>query len=155
MSKPFNIALIGNPNSGKSSLFNALTGLNQKISNYPGVTIDKKTGTVQLSTGDRIGLIDFPGVYSLYPNSSEERIVVQALTNPQGPDYPDAIIYVAASTELDKHLLLATQLKELNIPMVLCLTMMDLSESGGTTYDTEVLSKYLDIPTMLARTRII
>ena len=146
MSKPFNIALIGNPNSGKSSLFNALTGLNQKISNYPGVTIDKKTGTVQLSTGDRIGLIDFPGVYSLYPNSSEERIVVQALTNPQGPDYPDAIIYVAASTELDKHLLLATQLKELNIPMVLCLTMMDLSESGGTTYDTEVLSKYLDIP---------
>ncbi len=146
MSNPFNIALIGNPNSGKSSLFNALTGLNQKISNYPGVTIDKKTGTVKLSTGDRIGLIDFPGVYSLYPNSSEERIVVQALTNPEGPDYPDAIVYVAASTELEKHLLLATQVKELDIPMVLCLTMMDLSESGGTTYDTEVLSKYLGIP---------
>jgi len=144
--KPFKIALIGNPNSGKSSLFNELTGLNQKISNYPGVTIDKKTGTVQLSTGDHIDLIDFPGIYSLYPNSSEERIVVNVLTNPEDPDYPDAVIYVAASTELEKHLLLATQLKEFDIPMVLCLTMTDLSESSGALYDTAKLSSHLDIP---------
>ncbi len=146
MQKNFKIALIGNPNSGKSSLFNALTGLNQKISNYPGVTVDRKSGNVKLNTGDVVELIDFPGIYSLYPNSSDERIVVHTLTNPKHDDYPDAIIYVAASTELEKHLLLATQLKELNIPMVLCLTMLDLSESSGTTYDTDIISEYLDLP---------
>lgn len=142
----FKIGILGNPNSGKSSLFNALTGLNQKISNYPGVTVDKKMGTLNLPTGDQVDLIDFPGIYSLYPNSSEEKIVVEALSNPDSVNYPDAIIYVAASIELEKHFLLATQLKELNIPMVFCLSMMDISESQGLSYDTEKLSSFLDCP---------
>ncbi len=142
----FRIALIGNPNSGKSSLFNALTGLNQKISNYPGVTVDKKTGTITLSTGDTVELIDFPGIYSLYPNSSDEKIVVETVTNPEDANYPDAIIYVAASIELEKHFLLAAQLKELGIPMVLCLTMLDLSEKQGLSYKTAHLEEYLEVP---------
>jgi len=140
------VALIGNPNSGKSSLFNALTGLHQKISNYPGVTVDKKTGLVPLNTGAQVELIDFPGIYSLYPNSSDERIVVETLTNPADENYPDAIIYVAASQELEKHFLLATQIRELGIPMMVCMTMMDLNERNGISYDRDHLSKYLDAP---------
>ncbi len=142
----FKIALIGNPNSGKSSLFNALTGLNQKISNYPGVTVDKKVGNLKLSSGERLTLIDFPGIYSLYPNSSDERIVVNVLTNPSDPDYPDAILYVATSQELEKHFLLAGQIRELNIPVLFCLTMTDLNEREGISYDLSVLEKYLDVP---------
>ena len=144
--RPIKVALIGNPNSGKSTLFNALTGLNQKISNYPGVTVDKKSGTVHLSSGDQIELIDFPGIYSLYPNSSDERIVVETLTNPLSDNYPDAILYIAAAIELEKHFLLASQLKELNIPILFCLSMSDIGEREGIKYDTDVLSEYIDLP---------
>ena len=144
--KSATVALIGNPNSGKSSLFNALTGLNQKISNYPGVTVDKRVGNVQLSAGKKISIIDFPGIYSLYPNSSDEKIVVNVLTNPRDLNYPDFIVYVAASHELEKHFLLANQIRDLGIPMVMCLTMMDLNERNGIHYDTSILETYLDIP---------
>ena len=144
----FKIAIIGNPNSGKSSLFNALTGLNQKISNYPGVTVDKKVGLLNLPTGDTVELIDFPGVYSLYPNSSDEKIVVETLTNPSGENYPDAIIYVAASLELEKHFLLASQIKDLGIPMVFCLSMMDISQDKGLSYNIEKLSAFLEVPVL-------
>jgi len=140
------IALIGNPNSGKSSLFNALTGLNQKISNYPGVTVDKKVGRLNLSSGDELEIIDFPGIYSLYPNSSDERVVVDILTHPDSPSYPDAIIYVAASQELEKHFLLASQIKDLGIPMLFCLTMADLKKDHGVSYDTHMLAEYLGAP---------
>lgn len=156
--KRFTIAIIGNPNSGKSSLFNALTGLSQKISNYPGVTVDKKTGLLTLFNGEQVELIDFPGIYSLYPNSSDEKIVVESLTNPQGNNFPDGIIYVAASIELEKHFLLATQLKELQLPMIFCLSMMDLSEHQGLSYTTQKLGDYLDAPVIevssLTRTNI-
>ena len=138
------VALIGNPNSGKSSLFNLLTGLSQKVSNYPGVTVDKKAGTLQLSTGEKVTLIDFPGIYSLYPNSTDERIVVETLSNPNDPNYPDAIIYVAASQELEKHFLLASQIRQLDIPMLVCLTMTDLKEKDGIKYDTDELSTHLN-----------
>lgn len=140
------IALIGNPNSGKSSLFNALTGLNQKTSNYPGVTVEKKSGVFQFPNGKKVELIDFPGIYSLYPNSKDERIVVDTLTNEQGPNFPDAIIYVATAIELEKHFLLASQLRELKIPMILCLSMSDIGHEKGIKYDLGNLSKYLDIP---------
>jgi len=143
---PVKVALIGNPNSGKSTLFNSLTGLNQKISNYPGVTVDKKSGRVALSSGDEIELIDFPGIYSLYPNSSDERIVVSTITNPADANYPDAILYVAAAIELEKHFLLASQLKELGIPMLFCLSMSDIGERKGVKYDLDQLSNYLDMP---------
>ncbi len=142
----YKVALIGNPNSGKSSLFNLLTGLNQKISNYPGVTVDKKTGAIVLSSGDLVEIIDFPGIYSLYPNSSDEKIVVETLTNPADPNYPDAIIYVAASRELEKHFLLASQIRELKIPMLFCMTMSDLNEREGIRYDLTKLSGYLSAP---------
>ena len=142
----YKVALIGNPNSGKSSLFNALTGLNQKISNYPGVTVDKKIGTFTLSSGDQIELIDFPGIYSLYPNSSDEKIVVNILTNPGAKDYPDAIIYVASSQELEKHFLLASQIRELGIPLLFTLTMTDLNQRDGVSYKVEQLEEYLNAP---------
>lgn len=144
--KRFTIAIIGNPNSGKSSLFNALTGLSQKISNYPGVTVDKKSGLLNLSNGEQVEIIDFPGIYSLYPNSSDERIVVDSLSNPNNQNYPNGIIYVAASIELEKHFLLATQLKELHLPMIFCLSMRDLSEHQGLSYSTHQLSEYLEAP---------
>ena len=86
--RSYKIALIGNPNSGKSSLFNALTGLNQKISNYPGVTVDKKVGHIELSSGDLVEIIDFPGIYSLYPNSSDEKIVAIAGRGPAAVRIP-------------------------------------------------------------------
>ena len=140
------VGLIGNPNSGKSSLFNALTGLNQKISNYPGVTVDRRSGVLTLHAGQEIELVDFPGIYSLYPNSSEEKIVVDALTQPDGDNYPDAILYVAATLELEKHFLLATQLRELNIPMTVCLTMSDISDQKGVRYDIDQLTDYLGVP---------
>lgn len=155
---PRKIALIGNPNSGKSSLFNELTGLNQKISNYPGVTVDKKTGVLHLTSGDKVEIIDFPGIYSLYPNSADEKIVVETLTNPKSINFPDAILYVAGAIELEKHFLLATQLKELNIPMLFCLTMSDIGDRKGIKYDTDILSHYLDVPIIeistLARTNL-
>ncbi len=140
------IALIGNPNSGKSSLFNVLTGLSQKISNYPGVTVDKKSGKLKLSSGDHVEIIDFPGIYSLYPNSSDEKIVVETLTDPDNENYPDAILYVAGALELEKHFLLATQLKELQIPMLFCITMSDIGDRKGVKYNTDLLSQYLDLP---------
>ena len=140
------VALIGNPNSGKSSLFNQLTGLNQKISNYPGVTVDKKIGQFKLPSGNTVKLVDFPGIYSLYPNSSDEKIVVNVLTNPSDDDYPDLILYVAASQELEKHFLLASQIKDLDIPFLFCLTMTDLNDRKGIQYDLEKLQSYLGAP---------
>ncbi len=132
-----NIALVGNPNSGKSSLFNHFTGLRQRIGNFPGVTVDKKLGTVKVAD-DIIQMIDLPGTYSLYPNSKDEKIVIDILTNPEDQNYPDCIIYVADVNNLDRHLLLATQIMDLKIPMILCLNMMDLAEQNE-----EVLTKKL------------
>ncbi len=138
------IALVGNPNSGKSSLFNLLTGLQQKISNFPGVTIDKKTGTLNLED-QRAELIDLPGCYSLYPNTSDEKIVVDILSNPKHEDYPDLVVYVADINNIERHLLLATQIIDLKIPMILCLNMIDLYEEDYLT-KVKNLEKKLKIP---------
>ncbi|MEL7161371.1 MAG: FeoB small GTPase domain-containing protein, partial [Bacteroidota bacterium] len=89
------VGLVGNPNSGKSSLFNLLTGLRQRIGNFPGVTVEKKSGTLRLDGLPPVELVDFPGAYSCYPTSLDERLVVQELTNPKGDLFPDAILYVA------------------------------------------------------------
>ncbi|MBL7791869.1 MAG: ferrous iron transport protein B [Saprospiraceae bacterium] len=140
------VALIGNPNSGKSSVFNQLTGMRQKVGNFPGVTVDKKTGLVALGGDTTIQLIDFPGTYSFYPHSDDERIVVQTLTHPGDRNYPNAIIYVADMTKLDKHLLLYTQLMDLGLPLILALNMSDVAEKEGVKVDVERLQAQLGGP---------
>ncbi len=144
--EPFQLALAGNPNSGKSSVFNLLTGLNQKTGNFPGVTVDKKTGKVTLPNNEVINLIDFPGTYSLYPNSLDERIVVQTFTNPNDENYPDGVLYVADITKIEKHLLLLSQLRDLGLPIVLVLNMYDLADRGGLKVEVKQLANFLNIP---------
>ncbi|MFK8164996.1 MAG: ferrous iron transport protein B [Lewinella sp.] len=140
------VGLVGNPNSGKSSLFNLLTGLRQRIGNFPGVTVEKKSGTLKIADFPPVELVDFPGAYSCYPTSLDERLVVQELTNPKGDLFPDAILYVADVTKLDKHLLLFTQLRDLDLPMILVLNMADLIEENGLQVDVVRLSKKLAVP---------
>jgi ferrous iron transport protein B len=140
------IGLVGNPNSGKSSLFNLLTGLRQKVGNYPGVTVDKKFGSLTLSSGKSAKIIDFPGLYSIYPNSSDERIVAQILCDPDNPDYPDVIAYVADVNSLERHILLATQIIDLGIPLILLLNMTDIAEKEGLECNPMQLSQELGIP---------
>lgn len=140
------IALAGNPNSGKSSLFNQLTGLRQKVANFPGVTVEKKSGKLQLAGNEWITLIDLPGAYSLYPNSEDERVVLNALANPSDENFPDAVVYVADLTSLEKHFLLLTQIIDLGIPCLLALNMADVAERSGTTIDVNKISDFLQIP---------
>ena len=140
------VALIGNPNSGKSSVFNRFTGLNQTVGNFPGVTVDKKTGVIKLSNGEKATLIDLPGTYSLYPNSLDEKIVLDILTNPEDPNYPDSIIYVIDASHLERHLLLLTQIIDLGIPCVLALNMIDIARSEGKKVNAEKLSASLGVP---------
>ncbi|WP_116126285.1 ferrous iron transport protein B [Lewinella sp. IMCC34183] len=147
------VGLVGNPNSGKSSLFNVLTGLRQRIGNFPGVTVEKKAGMLRLPGLPVVELIDFPGAYSCYPTSLDERLVVQELTNPEGDLFPDAILYVADITKLDKHLLLFTQLRDLDLPMVLVLNMADRMDKDGLTVDIPKLSKQLDVPVVPVSSR--
>jgi ferrous iron transport protein B len=139
------IALAGNPNSGKSSLFNQLTGLRQKVANFPGVTVEKKTGICRLDQQEVL-VVDLPGAYSLYPNSSDEQVVLNILANPGDENYPDALVYVADQTHLEKHFLLLTQILDLGIPCVLGLNMADLAEKQGTCVEAAELSRLLNIP---------
>ncbi|KXX70075.1 ferrous iron transport protein B [Flammeovirga sp. SJP92] len=140
------IALLGNPNVGKSSVFNQLTGLRQKVGNFPGVTVDKKVGSTTLRKGQDATVIDFPGTYSLYPTSSDEKVVLNTFANPNSKDYPNVIIYIADITNLERHLLLLTQVQELNIPVVLGLNMSDIAVKKGQQTDVDQLSKKLNVP---------
>ncbi|WP_018479970.1 ferrous iron transport protein B [Pontibacter roseus] len=140
------IALIGNPNSGKTSLFNQLTGLNQKVGNFPGVTVDKKTGISQLTPGFKAQIIDLPGTYSLYPKSLDERIIIDLLYDPASKHYPDLVIVTADASNLKRNLLLFTQLADLNMPTVLALNMMDVAETEGVKIDVEALQRELGVP---------
>ena len=148
-SASFTIALVGNPNCGKSSIFNHLTGLRQKVGNFPGVTVDKKQGNILLADGSEASIVDFPGAYSLYPNAEDERIVAQTFTNPGSPEFPDAAVYVADVTRIDKHLLLFSQLCDLGIPLVLALNMVDVAQKEGLTIDTDMLSAFFGAPVVL------
>ena len=148
------IALIGNPNSGKSSLFNVLTGLRQKVGNYPGVTVDKKSGKFSSPSGTDFEVIDFPGIYSFYPNSSDEKIVIETLTDSKSKNFPDVIVYVIDSLDLEKHFLLATQLRELNLPMIVAFSMADLAFEKGIKIDTAVIEEYLECPCISISTRM-
>ena len=129
--KNYIVGLFGNPNCGKSPLFNQLTGLRQKVGNFPGATVDKKIGTFKLDDQQEVTLIDFPGTYSFYPNSQDERIAVQTLIHLEDDNYPDSIIYIADLVYLEKHLLLFTQLYDLGLPLILVLNMADQAEKEG------------------------
>ena len=139
------VALIGNPNSGKSSVFNLMTGLRQRVSNFPGVTVENKEGRMQLGNNVEVLVQDFPGLYSMFPNSSDEKLVVEILTNPDSPYYPDLIIYVADITNLERHLLLATQLLDMGFPMIFLLNMIDLAGKEGINVDIQQLKEFLGV----------
>jgi ferrous iron transport protein B len=150
------IALVGNPNTGKSTLFNILTGLNQKIGNFPGITVDKKLGYCKLTSDINAEITDLPGTYSLYPKSKDERIVYQVLSDKNNPSHPDVIIVVADATNLRRNLLLYTQVADLNIPVVLALNMTDMAKKEGIDINLNLLSKRLGVQVLSisARTKI-
>jgi ferrous iron transport protein B len=125
------IALVGNPNSGKSSLFNHLTGLNQKIGNFPGVTVEKKTGVSPMPDGSIVEIIDLPGIYSIYPRSLDERIVAEVLLDHHSPSTPDKVIVIVDGTNLKRGFLLLTQIIDLGLPAILALNMMDLAAKAA------------------------
>ena len=135
MTKNINIALVGNPNSGKSSLFNVLTGLNQKVGNFPGVTIDKKTG--QCTIGEKLTatIIDLPGTYSLYPKRADEWVAYKVLLQQDEDIKPDMILLVADASNLKRNLLFCSQIIDLKIPVVVALSMIDLAKHKGTEID--------------------
>src|SRR5258708_3653717 len=147
------IALAGKPNSGKSSLFNQLTGLNQKIGNFPGVTVDKRTGICQLNNGTTAEIIDLPGTYSLYPRTLDEKVVAEVFTHQKGKFYPDKVVLVADATNLKNCLLLLTQLIELRLPTVLDLNRVDLADKSGQSIDIKNLEKQLDLPVVMLNAR--
>ena len=121
------VALIGNPNSGKTTLFNLLTGLNQKTGNFPGVTVDKKSGKTKLPNGDTVEVIDLPGTYSIYPKTLDEQIVQEVLLDPNHPQHPDQVVVVADASNLKRNLLLFTQIRDLGLPVTLALNMIDIA----------------------------
>lgn len=145
------VALVGNPNCGKSSLFNALTGLNQKVANFPGVTVDKKVGACQISqlaSKNKVDteFIDLPGTYSLYPKSMDEKITFEVLCDSNNEHHPDVNIILADATNLKRSLCFATQVIDLGKPCILALSMIDLSESDGIKIDIDLLSKKIGVP---------
>ncbi|WP_245189347.1 ferrous iron transport protein B [Lunatimonas salinarum] len=145
------IAIIGNPNVGKSSIFNHLTGLNQKIGNYPGVTVDKMVGTVRQGS-DSYQLIDLPGTYSLYPKSEDEEIAHRVL-NGLGEERPDFVLVILDACNLERSLLLGTQVMDLGIPMAFLVNMKDLAERNGVDIKVFELYKQLGVPLILTDAR--
>jgi ferrous iron transport protein B len=152
-SRDIKVALVGNPNTGKTSLFNQLTGLKQKVGNYPGITVDKKIGTASLKGGLKAHIIDLPGTYSINPTSIDENIVLNTLIDEGCEDYPDVIVVVADIENLKRNLLLYSQIKDLQIPTVLAINMADQSEKKGIEIDVEGLKKELGGEVVLVSAR--
>lgn len=140
------VALVGNPNTGKSTLFNILTGLNQKIGNFPGVTVDKKTGFSQLPDGRTAEIIDLPGTYSIYPKSKDESIVFSVLADKSKGMVPDLVVVILDASNLKRNLLLYTQIADLKIPVVVALNMIDVSEKAGIKINIDLFAKKLGVP---------
>jgi len=146
------VALVGNPNTGKSTLFNALTGLRQRVGNYPGVTVARKSGTCDLGDGQKVELVDLPGLYSLAAASPDEQVVIDALSgNIAGDRRPDAVVLVVDATNLLRNLFLASQVAELGRPVVIVLNQADVAKEQGLRIDTELLSRRLGgVPVVLS-----
>ncbi|AQS94695.1 ferrous iron transport protein B [Polaribacter sp. BM10] len=147
------VALIGNPNTGKTSLFNQLTGLNQKVGNYPGVTVDKKQGTSKLSATQNALITDLPGTYSINPTSLDESIVLKTLLKKDIKESPDVILVVADVENLKRNLLLFSQIKDLEIPTVLAINMVDQMTKKGISIDLSALEKELNTEVVLISAR--
>ncbi len=144
---------MGNPNSGKTSLFNALTGLNQKVGNFPGVTVDKKTGILDLDNGIHTRIIDLPGTYSLYPRRSDEWVAYKVLMNADLDIKADMVLLVADASNLKRNLLFCSQIIDLKIPVVVALTMNDLAAKKGIIIDVKGLEAELGVPVVLINPR--
>ncbi|MCD2258112.1 ferrous iron transport protein B [Psychroserpens luteolus] len=153
MSKQINVALIGNPNTGKTSVFNALTGLNQKVGNYPGITVEKKEGICKLPRGVKAHIIDLPGTYSLNASSLDENVVIELLLNKNDKDFPDVAVVVSDVENLKRNLLLYTQIKDLEIPTILVINMSDRMEYKGIHLDIPYLEQELQTKIALISTR--
>jgi ferrous iron transport protein B len=147
------IALAGNPNSGKSTLFNAFTGLKQKVGNYPGITVEKKTGKSILSTDIVAEIIDLPGTYSLFPKSMDEEVSQQVLCNNTDEDYPDVTVIIADATNLRRSIFLLTQVIDLNMNVVLALNMVDIATKKGILVNVDLLSEELGIQVVAINAR--
>ena len=147
------VALLGNPNSGKSSLFNHLNGLNQKVGNFPGVTVEKRTGVCELENGDRLKIIDLPGAYSLYPRSMDEKVVFDTLLDPNNPDFPDLAIIIVDASNIKRNLLLFTQIVDLGFPVFLVLNMLDVATNRGQRVNPTALAKFFSVPTISLNAR--
>jgi ferrous iron transport protein B len=148
-----NVALIGNPNTGKTSVFNQLTGLNQQVGNYPGITVEKKVGFCKLSSTINANIIDLPGTYSLNASSADESVVIELLLNKNDKLFPDVIVVVSEVENLKRNLLLFTQIKDLEIPTILVINMIDRMELKGISLDIPFLEEQLKTKIALVSSR--
>lgn len=148
-----NVALIGNPNVGKTSVFNQLTGLNQQVGNYPGITVEKKLGFCKLPNNIKANVLDFPGTYSLNASSVDENVVIELLLNKKHSLYPDVVLLVADVENLKRNLLLFTQIKDLEIPTILVINMIDRMDKKGISLDIPYLEKQLKTKIALVSSR--
>jgi ferrous iron transport protein B len=152
------VALVGNPNAGKSTLFNALTGLRQKTGNFPGVTVEKKSGTFKLAgqSGEpdlAATITDLPGTYSIYPKSRDETVVMDILANPKHPDFPDVVVVVVDASNLQRNLLLFTEISDLGLPCVMALNMLDVAASMNLAVNAVQLAMRLNVPVVRINAR--
>jgi ferrous iron transport protein B len=147
------IGLVGNPNSGKSSLFNCLTGMNQKVGNFPGVTVEMKLGEARIDEKCWAEFLDLPGTYSLYPRRNDEWVTYGVLMNEEHPEHPDILVVIVDAANLKRNLLFATQVIDLKIPAVVVLAMMDLARKKGIEIDVPGLERELGVPVIVVNPR--
>ncbi|MBT8262189.1 MAG: ferrous iron transport protein B [Bacteroidia bacterium] len=153
MARQINVALIGNPNTGKTSVFNRLTGLNQKVGNYPGITVEKKEGVCKLTRNLKAHILDLPGTYSLNASSLDENVVIELLLNKNDKDFPDVAVVVTEIENLKRNLLLFTQIKDLGIPTILLINMADRMKRKAISLDIKKLESRLETRIALISSR--
>src|SRR6476620_2183955 len=151
--KIVHIALVGNPNSGKTSLYNSLTGMNQKVGNFPGVTVDKKTGNTSISDSITGNIIDLPGTYSLYPKRLDEWVSYRVLLNQDKEIRADIFIVAVDASNLKRNLLFCSQIIDLKKPVVVVLTMVDLARKKGIQINISELERELGVPVVTVNPR--